>query len=348
MTRWRMLVGALAVLGLPACGPQDSDAGAGSHKPGEPRVVIRPAEPRDPGSSPKPSRTPRDEPPPVIPPPPPPPPPADPQATPVAQTQVEVFFGRGRVGRITADRLEPDLATYHFDPTGSFASVELGQRLLDTGRAEVSVHWQGEPRRMFAVAVTDDTIDLTPHRDPERARQARSYFPLVPEAVYEFQGLGGFPDVTYVLGTRRIGFVKWHYMGQRADDATETLAQDFLCRGAFQKGADGVLFVEAKDLADLDRDSPGPRQVLLRLPPRQGWSTRLTYNGGASTQLLRITAFESITVPAGTFDNCARIRLEPEKGHDPARTFWLAPGVGVVMMIGDDGRGFALAHHELP
>jgi hypothetical protein len=374
MIRGSWLVAALAVLALVACGPQESDASQERpHKPGEPRVSIRPAKPRDTEGTPpvtQPKTAPKPDPNPVTRPAPKPDPKPAPKSAPKPAPQpkpgpvskpdptpppddgiprAEINFGAGRAGILKAEQLEPDLETYPYESSGTFASVGLSKRLLDQGRAEVSVIWKGEPKRMFAVDVTDSTITLTPHSDPNRARQALSFMPLVEGAEYLYQGKGGAEDVTYVLRTQRIGFVKWQYMAQLpADGGSETLAAEYLCRGAFQKGADGVIFLEAKSIADLNRSKPGPRQVLLKLPPREGWSTRLSYDGGTTTFQIRVDGFESVTVPAGTFENAARIRIEPEQGFDPGRTCWLAPGVGLIKVAGDAGRGMELKSYRYP
>ena len=83
-------------------------------------------------------------------------------------------------------------------------------------------------------------------------------------------------------------------------------------------------------------------QPMLALPPVVGGSvipntTSVDRAGGWTVE-----AIESLTVPAGTFDDCARIGL----GGDSKA--WLCPGVGLVKWIFVTGRVEELSAWEIP
>ena len=118
MTRCVSLVAA-ACLGLIACGPRESDAtDSGEHDPRVRIVPSRPpadAHPQPPRPDRQPPRTPDQR-------------PANPRVNlppdrhppaPSQLAQADVYFGDGKVGTITVERLEHELTTYPFEPAGS-------------------------------------------------------------------------------------------------------------------------------------------------------------------------------------------------------------------------------------
>lgn len=72
----------------------------------------------------------------------------------------------------------------------------------------------------------------------------------------------------------------------------------------------------------------------------------------SATLSTTLVDMESVTVPAGTFNNCAKVTTTQQVldasgkpisyGHGSTRTTWLAPGVGVVKVTNDLGETLVL------
>ena len=102
--------------------------------------------------------------------------------------------------------------------------------------------------------------------------------------------------------------------------------------GAYRRGAAGLETADAYYLEDVSALASGDFQPMLTLPPRSGeridWDTSSVDRGGG----IKVEGYESVTVPAGTFEGCVKLSLGQESYA------WLAPDVGLVRWVLVTGR----------
>lgn len=112
--------------------------------------------------------------------------------------------------------------------------------------------------------------------------------------------------------------------------------------GAYHLGPEGLETWDAFWMSDVDALKPDDRQLMLALPPQLGSSITLNTDSPDRSRPITVEAFEAVTVPAGTFEDCVRIHL----GDDSYA--WLAPGVGLVKWVLLTGRVEELEAFSFP
>jgi hypothetical protein len=170
-------------------------------------------------------------------------------------------------------------------------------------------------------------------------QSSTDYLPLVVGSSYEY-------SYSYVVGketkqkdARAIRLMSltvfdepWFYFIRAADykqkekDIELTV---FPCIGIFRKHEKGVSCMDAP-FTDMLRSQS---HSFLHLPLKQG-EKLLFYRDSLvfptpDSNVVTVEAFETVTVPAGTFQNCARISISGNYS-EPLTTYWLAPNVGLV------------------
>lgn len=182
-------------------------------------------------------------------------------------------------------------------------------------------------------ASSPPTADAT---SPERL--AHSYFPLVDGVLYKFEGeyKGERYRESLLLRRHEIQGGAFFYFVEEGD--SKALFGCMFGLGAYRMDDDGIQTAVADWVDDaLERVSFDDGQRMLKLPPQIGDETIL--RNGDCTLHLTVEGFEDVTVPAGAFQNCVRIRIEevwPDKkytGH-----VWLAEGVGMIRWHKGTGR----------
>ena len=118
--------------------------------------------------------------------------------------------------------------------------------------------------------------------------------------------------------------------------------------GAYGWSTAGVVTGESFWKHELATVKPAAMQTMLQLPLQAGDVTEVV--DGERTSTFTVAGFESVTVPAGTFDTCARIDVVRvwQNGNQYTGSFWLAPAVGLVKWQMGTGRVEALAAYTIP
>ena len=190
------------------------------------------------------------------------------------------------------------------------------------------------------------------------------YLPLIAGAEYEYRGSfdGKTDTVTYRLMPLRVGQRPWFYFidAKHAGENEAFVVGCFPWAGAMSKRADGIAGVAAPSVRSmgalrgvLDLTAEDLRddrcESVLRLPLAKGGTTSgRTWGGRRFTAT--VEDFETVTVPAGVFQNCARIlwsEQDPRSQPEECR-FWLAPGVGMVRWVRATKREDVLLKYTLP
>jgi hypothetical protein len=120
--------------------------------------------------------------------------------------------------------------------------------------------------------------------------------------------------------------------------------------GVYFREENQVLTAYAWFRNEFGRAVNAKRQTMLSFPPRVGDSTGLSVAMGGEDQLwsvLKVVGFESVHVPAGDFQHCAKIMVrqpsDPQIGY-----VWLAPSVGIVKCERTTGRVDELLSYSIP
>ena len=96
--------------------------------------------------------------------------------------------------------------------------------------------------------------------------------------------------------------------------------------------ANGMEFYKEIDFSDDDPEVHTPPVVLIPAQLTIGQTYSIT--SAAFTYTLTVMGVETVTVPAGTFQDCLKVEVEVvENGHTEYITEWFAPGVGLVRDI---------------
>ena len=139
----------------------------------------------------------------------------------------------------------------------------------------------------------------------------------------------------------KVGY-KWVYAWEKKEVTFEVLRTEkargtnvFVVRRTFDNTAVEFQVAVEEDGVYIHQEgkkvfSPPLRQFAFF--PRTGdlWKWRGTFAGKKRADQFEHLGTDKITVPAGTFETLSIYR----RGEDDFATFWLAPGVGVVMLSG--------------
>jgi hypothetical protein len=178
------------------------------------------------------------------------------------------------------------------------------------------------------------------------APTSTEYFPLAEGARWtyrgSFQGRESI-ETRHAVPTEIAGRAGWLFLLEEDLDASvaETLSPMFGL-GAYRRTASGIETADLMWRSDLKALTDEAFQPMLQLPPVVGAQvvpdTNLVDRSGGWT----VAGYENITVPAGSFRECARVEL----GSDSRA--WLCPGVGLVKWVFVTGRVEELTEWSIP
>lgn len=192
-------------------------------------------------------------------------------------------------------------------------------------------------------------LAVAPHA--HGAAAGDTHIPLVAGSEYHYEGV--FKEKTYtdrvVVKSKKLGNATWFYFSkEEGGQESPLLIGNFPWSGAVRKQGQQILGYDASLVKWLDQFKAGKEQVFLKLPLKKGDRTEAAVIGGQRKETFKVLDFEDVTVPAGTFKNCAKIQAIAQKTADPPATFWLAPGVGLVKWQRFSGRVDVLTKYSIP
>lgn len=172
----------------------------------------------------------------------------------------------------------------------------------------------------------------------------QSYWPFLPSSTYNyhfaFKDRAGEKQVV-IKSTGAPGFEVFY--GHTKEDngrwsisIGHTLPGLGVCRVTDQ----GIETANYYWLRELTTIQEREFQLLLRSPLTAGEVTKLSAYDGEQLITVTVMGFEDVSVPAGTFENCARIHVYEtwKEGNTYNSTFWLAEGIGPIKWIRSTGR----------
>jgi len=177
---------------------------------------------------------------------------------------------------------------------------------------------------------------------------AQSWFPLVEGSRYwysgQFQGKT-YQDVFTVVRHRTPFGPLFYFADELMKDPTPSLSANMFGLAGYTTTKTEVLTIPATYLNGFQREESAHAQTLLRLPLVIGASTELRDDG--TIVQLTVAGRESVTVPAGTFKDCARIEIHSQiNSTKESSTVWLAEGVGLIKWSRATGRVDELTKYQ--
>jgi len=176
-------------------------------------------------------------------------------------------------------------------------------------------------------------------------RSPRDYFPLKSGAVYKFEVDSNDPR-RYVTQS-----VEWQILPSRELNGTTVFPRKHITPNGYSLftffGVDGSgIYVAAYQNPDMEQPKVWAHpQYILKSPLQAGarWAGEM-YAPGAKNLLPYTSVVEStteiVTVPAGTFKDCARIRTTGSNENSTVKDLWFyAPGVGSIKFLREEVTG---------
>ncbi len=184
---------------------------------------------------------------------------------------------------------------------------------------------------------------------PKKPSPAAStdFFPLVDGASWTYQGT--FKDhssleTKFAVRDKSGAFDTWIFLLDEdldADAAADTFTT-MIGLGAYRRTQTGLETADLSWRDELQNLQDSAFEPMVGLPPQVGASvipeTRSVDRAGGWT----VEAIESVTVPAGTFEDCARL------GLGQGSQAWLCPGVGLTKWVFVTGRVEELTAWNIP
>lgn len=179
---------------------------------------------------------------------------------------------------------------------------------------------------------------------PDTAGQVKDYFPLICDSTYAYRSSTPAGEVSIeeiVVKDFLSSTVKGFYFidkSELADDVAIITTKMFGLGGAYFKEKNTLYTIECIWKEHLNNVKYSKKQNVLTYPLRINDKKVLSFYDGDLQVTLTVVAFEPVTVLAGTFDNCAKIKMEeiwPEKKYETY--IWLAENIGMVKRYRTDG-----------
>ncbi len=185
------------------------------------------------------------------------------------------------------------------------------------------------------------------------------YFPLVDNSSYTYRG--HFRDKIYdmVLIVKEVSNRKLNGFYFVEKDRFEKLSShasiyaNMFGLGLYSKENNKLYTTRCDFVRELDSISPSEKQTMLTFPLKKGDKKVLHACKFVNYSLLRIQLtvvdFQTVDVPIGTFENCAKIKIEeiwPWTKH--VGYAWLAENIGLVKWIRTTGRVDELVSFVIP
>lgn len=191
--------------------------------------------------------------------------------------------------------------------------------------------------------------------------EAKSYLPLIPDSSYTynavFEGRKSTDTLIVKSDTRADAELFYFVVEKDVRNPDALISTTSLGLGLYTKDADGIATLRCffkNGLNSLNAASLARRATILKTSPEAGQAAVIPDADGSFKRTYRIEGVEDVTVPAGTFKACVKMKTEeievrkpPEENVVLTGTVWLAKGVGVVKWIRATGRVEELAAYKL-
>jgi hypothetical protein len=182
--------------------------------------------------------------------------------------------------------------------------------------------------------------------------EKQSYLPLIPNMTYTYSGefKGRTSTTTEIVKTVKIADTDVFYFVAEKDvrNPNAILGTESFGLGGYVKNADGIATLDSffrNELNAFTKAQIGDAVTILKSTPEKGAVIVVPSPKKMMNHTFKVEGNEDVTVPAGTFKDCLKIKTEeihlakpPEKEIVYTGTVWLAKGVGVVKWIRGTGR----------
>jgi hypothetical protein len=170
----------------------------------------------------------------------------------------------------------------------------------------------------------------------------KEYFPLTEGMTYKFEVVSKGTDM-YAQD-----WFEWENLpgrdlnGKRVVPRRVTVANGHSSLIFYSEERDGIFNVAVQGVNDPEPHLVSPPICLLRTPLRAGqsWQTAMQLHNNETALQTRSTiemTDEVVSVPAGTFKNCLRVRsVGSNENRDIEKVTWYAPNVGIIKFMQKD------------
>lgn len=186
---------------------------------------------------------------------------------------------------------------------------------------------------------------------PALSQIASDYFPLAPgtsytySAVYRGQAFETTVISEAIQSESNTVLVFVNQADTRRRD--QIIGTNMIGLGAYAETPQGIITYESFWKSELNEAGSATPQLLLRRTLKKHESTRLKSKAGKVVLIITVLAFETVSVPAGTFSNAVKLRVRKKTAAGSYDEYvWLGKGVGVVKWIRDTGRIDSLVRVE--
>jgi len=228
--------------------------------------------------------------------------------------------------------------------------VEWIKNLLGHGAKRLTLHRTSTIQENVPKKKSHEKTILLTNKD----NLASIYFPLVDGAIYTYRCLFSGKESMQKIKLMSLDLPaapKTYYF---IDDADQNTYNPIIGCETFGLGSyfyeKGMLYtIESFQKNDLSKIDYSQRQLLLPACLSEGKTVKLIGRKSDPLITITITGFEDITVPAGTFKNCALIKRHDrwKSGAEYFGYVWLAKNVGVVKWRMGTGRIEELVSYEI-
>lgn len=174
------------------------------------------------------------------------------------------------------------------------------------------------------------------------------YFPLIEGTKYHYVATFNGMDFAETRVAMNVGLGDgsegWAFVEE--DEIGDSVAGAFTGNfglGLYRNTGSAVETIEAFWLSEADQRDKSQWQTMLDLPLTPGASVKMDTDSPDRSGAITVVGFETVTVPAGTYSNCAHLDLGQEGSEA-----WLCPGVGLVKWVLVTGRVEQLAAVDWP
>ena len=198
--------------------------------------------------------------------------------------------------------------------------------------------------------------------EPNIEAEKRSFLPLIPNSTYSYNGVfkGQSWSKSVVIKTLKVADTDVFYFIAEKDvrNPNAILGAESFGLGGYVKRPDGIATLDTffrNELNAFTKVQISAAVTIVKNTPEPGAVAVVASPKKQMNHTYRVEGHEDVTVPAGVFKDCLKIKIEeihlatpPEKEIVYTGTIWLAKGVGMVKWIRGTGRVDELASYKIP
>lgn len=186
------------------------------------------------------------------------------------------------------------------------------------------------------------------------AQETDKYLPLVVDTQYtyleEFNGKAHKKTLVTCEYTYNDLKVVYFIDKNEINYPTAIIGPNMIGLGAYTSEVGAIYTYDCFWLEDLSKISKSKRRLIFQKTLKKGDSLSIKSDNGRKSLVYTVVEFETVTVPAGTFEGAAKIHIQETWAGKSYNSYaWLAKGVGVVIWVRSTGKvDKLLSYNRIP